>query len=193
MLFWTWWGPMNGYGVIHGDPHLGNYQITGEGTGINLLDFGCIRIFPASFVEGVVRLREAIRADDFDGCMEAYDIWGFKNLNRELGEVLNVWANFIYGPILDDRVRPIADGVKPGEYGRKEAFEVRRLLKERGPVTIPAEFVFMDRAAIGLGAAYLRLGAELNYYQLFEESIQGFDANALAARQAEALAQVGLS
>ena len=193
MLFWTWWGPMNGYGVIHGDPHLGNYQITGEGTGINLLDFGCIRIFPASFVEGVVRLREAIRADDFDGCMEAYDIWGFKNLNRELGEVLNVWANFIYGPILDDRVRPIADGVKPGEYGRKEAFEVRRLLKERGPVTIPAEFVFMDRAAIGLGAAYLRLGAELNYYQFFEESIQGFDANTLAARQAEALAQVGLS
>ena len=192
MLFWTWWGPMNGYGVIHGDPHLGNYQITGEGTGINLLDFGCIRIFPASFVEGVVRLREAIRADDFAGCMEAYDIWGFKNLTRELGEVLNVWANFIYGPILDDRVRPIADGVKPGEYGRKEAFEVRRLLKERGPVTIPAEFVFMDRAAIGLGAAYLRLGAELNYCQLFEESIQGFDADALAARQEDALTQVGL-
>ena len=23
-LFWTWWGPMNAYGVIHGDPHLGN-------------------------------------------------------------------------------------------------------------------------------------------------------------------------
>lgn len=193
MLFWTWWGPMNRFGVIHGDPHLGNYQITGEGTGINLLDFGCIRIFPASFVEGVVRLRESIRADDFDGCMHAYEIWGFKNLTRELGEVLNVWARFIYGPILDDRVRPIADGIKPGEYGRKEAIEVRKLLKERGPVTIPAEFVFMDRAAIGLGAAYLRLGAELNYYQLFEDSIRDFDANALAARQADALASVGLT
>ena len=192
MLFWTWWGPMNGYGVIHGDPHLGNYQITGDGNGINLLDFGCIRIFPPSFVEGVVRLREAIRADDFDACMAAYEIWGFKNLSRELGEVLNVWANFIYGPILDDRVRPIADGVKPGEYGRKEAFEVRRLLKERGPVTIPAEFVFMDRAAIGLGAAYLRLGAELNYCQLFEESIEGFDVDALSARQNKALTAVGL-
>lgn len=193
MLFWTWWHPMNTYGVIHGDPHLGNYQITGEGEGINLLDFGCIRIFPASFVEGVVRLREAIRADDFDGCMHAYEIWGFKDLTRELGEVLNVWANFIYGPILDDRVRPIADGVKPGEYGRKEAFEVRRLLKERGPVTIPAEFVFMDRAAIGLGAAYLRLGAELNYCRLFEESIVGFDADAMAKKQEEALAEVGLN
>lgn len=193
MLFWTWWGPMNAYGVIHGDPHLGNYQITGEGEGINLLDFGCIRIFPASFVEGVVRLREALRADDFDGCMEAYEIWGFKGLTKELGEVLNVWANFIYGPILDDRVRPIADGIKPGEYGRKEAFQVRKMLKERGPVTIPAEFVFMDRAAIGLGAAYLRLGAELNYCRLFEDSIQGFDAARLEERQETALKTVGLS
>lgn len=193
MLFWTWWGPMNAYGVIHGDPHLGNYQITGEGDGINLLDFGCIRIFPPSFVEGVVRLREALLHDDFDGCMAAYETWGFKGLTRELGEVLNVWANFIYGPLLDNRVRTVADGVKPGEYGRKEAFRVRQLLKEKGPVTIPAEFVFMDRAAIGLGAAYLRLGAELNFYQLFEDSIQGFTTEGMAERQAEALAKVGLN
>ena len=192
MLFWTWWGPMNTYGVIHGDPHLGNYQITGEGTGINLLDFGCIRIFPASFVEAVVRLREALRADDFDGCMAAYEQWGFEGLNRELVKVLNVWASFIYGPILDDRVRTIADGIKPGDYGRKEAFEMRRLLKEKGPVKIPAEFVFMDRAAIGLGAAYLRLGAELNFCQLFEDSIQGFSAEAMDRRQADLLAEVGL-
>ena len=112
---------------------------------------------------------------------------------RDLGEVLNVWARFIYGPLLDNRVRTIADNVALGEYGRKEAFEVRRLLKEKGPVTIPAEFVFMDRAAIGLGAAYLRLGAELNFYQLFEDSIEGFSTDAMAARQAEALSTVGLS
>lgn len=192
MLFWTWWGPMNTYGVIHGDPHLGNYQLTGGGFGVNLLDFGCIRIFPARFVGGVVALYTALRADDFDAAYAAYETWGFTNLNKELVEVLNVWARFIYGPILDDRVRTIADGIKPGDYGRKEAFHVRQLLKEKGPVTIPREFVFMDRAAIGLGAAYLRLGAELNFHALFEKSIAGFDEAALGQRQAEALAQVGL-
>jgi predicted unusual protein kinase regulating ubiquinone biosynthesis (AarF/ABC1/UbiB family) len=34
--------------VIHGDPHLGNYTVFSEGgepQGINLLDYGCIRIF----------------------------------------------------------------------------------------------------------------------------------------------------
>ena len=110
----------------------------------------------------------------------------------DLVEVLAIWARFIYGPLIDDRVRSVADGVKPGEYGRKEAFAVRKLLKEKGPVTIPAEFVFMDRAAIGLGAAYLRLGAELNYHRLFEESLEGFSEDALGAAQAEALQAVGL-
>ncbi len=191
-LYQTWWYPFTHYAVIHGDPHLGNYQVTGGGTGVNLLDFGCIRIFPPVFVGGVVDLYRALSANDFDGTFAAYEKWGFKGLNRELVEVLNIWARFIYGPILSDRVRTVADGVAPGEYGRKEAFAVRKLLKEKGPVTIPREFVFMDRAAIGLGAAYLRLGAELNYHALFEDSIAGFDEALVATKQREALAVAGL-
>ncbi len=65
-----------------------------------------------------------------------------------------------------------------------------KLLKEKGPVTIPREFVFMDRAAIGLGAAFLHLGAELNWQALFERSAGGLEP-ALAARQAQALARGG--
>ncbi|MEZ5953257.1 MAG: AarF/UbiB family protein [Hyphomonas sp.] len=192
MLFWTWWGPFNSHAVIHGDPHLGNYQVTGEGTGLNLLDFGCIRIFPPGFVEGVVDLYRAILADDFDASFAAYEKWGFVGLSKELVEVLNIWARFIYGPLLDDRVRSVADGVTPGEYGRKEAMSVRKLLREKGPVKVPREFVFMDRAAIGLGAAYLRLHAELNFYKLFNESLEGFSVEAVAKRQADALERVGL-
>ena len=192
-LFWTWWHPFNSRAVIHGDPHLGNYQVTREGQGLNLLDFGCIRVFPPQFVSGVVELYRAVLAEDFDAAYAAYEKWGFKGLNKDLVEVLNIWGRFIYGPLLDDRVRSVADGIKPGEYGRKEAFAVRKLLKEKGPVTIPREFVFMDRAAIGLGAAYLRLGAELNYHQLFEQSLEGFSEEALGIRQREALEAVGLT
>ena len=43
--------------------------------------------------------------------------------------MLNIWAKFIYGPLLDDRVRTIADGVKPSEYGRREAFRVHQALQ----------------------------------------------------------------
>lgn len=192
LLFKAWWAPMTQTGVIHGDPHLGNYSLTANAEHLNLLDFGCVRIFPPKFVAGVVKLYLSLEKNDFDGTMEAYETWGFKGLTRQLAEVLNLWARFIYAPLLDDRVRTVADGVAPGDYGRKEAFEVRKLLQLHGPVTIPREFVFMDRAAIGLGAAYLHLGARLNFYRLFQDSIAGFEEKALGERQSGALAAVGL-
>jgi hypothetical protein len=50
----------------------------------------------------------------------------------------------------------------------------------------------MDRAAIGLGGVFLHLKAELNFYRLFNDEIEGFDRARLAARQAKALAGAGL-
>lgn len=193
LLFQAWWTPMTTLGVIHGDPHLGNYMFSDDAERLNLLDFGCIRIFPPKFVAGVVRLYRALAADDRAEQIEAYRTWGFARLNDGLVDALNVWARFIYGPLLDDRVRTVADGVAPGAYGRKEAFQVRQALKDHGPVTIPREFVFMDRAAIGLGAAFLHLGAELNWRALFERSLEGFSMERLVARQEDALAGAGLS
>ncbi len=194
-MFKAWWHPFSHAAVIHGDPHLGNYTVfeeDGEAMGINLLDYGCIRIFPPKFVSGVVDLYRGLQHDDRERTVHAYETWGFKGLTNELIDILNIWARFIYGPLLEDRVRTIADGVKPGEYGRRQAFEVHKALKEKGPVTVPREFVFMDRAAIGLGAVYLHLRAELNYHQLFEQEIARFDIEALAQRQNAALAQAGL-
>ena len=193
LLFEAWWTPLTRIGVIHGDPHLGNYTFAGEAERLNLLDFGCIRIFPPSFVGGVVRLYRALIADDRAAQAEAYSTWGFKGLTDELVQTLNIWARFIYGPLLDDRVRTVADGVSPSAYGRREAFQVKQALDAQGPVTIPREFVFMDRAAIGLGSAFLRLGAELNWRELFLGSLEGFSEEALAERQAAALAAVGLA
>ena len=192
LLFDAWWRPMTHMGVIHGDPHLGNYSLSEGAERLNLLDFGCIRIFPPRFVSGVVRLYRALSTDDRAGQREAYAAWGFGDLSEKLVDTLNLWARFIYGPILDDRVRTVANGVAPGEYGRKEAFTVRQALKEQGPITIPREFVFMDRAAIGLGAAFLHLRAELNWRDLFEASLEGFTDEGLAERQRSATAAVGL-
>ncbi|MGH7025229.1 MAG: ABC1 kinase family protein [Caulobacteraceae bacterium] len=192
LLFEAWWAPLTHIGVIHGDPHLGNYSFTPGAGRLNLLDFGCIRVFPPAFVGGVARLFRALVAGDREGEAAAYRAWGFKDLSDDLMDVLGIWARFIYAPLLDDRVRTVADGVSPGAYGRREAFQVKKALDEKGPVRIPREFVFMDRAAIGLGAAFLHLGAELNWRALFEASLEGFSEEALAERQAQALAAAGL-
>jgi predicted unusual protein kinase regulating ubiquinone biosynthesis (AarF/ABC1/UbiB family) len=194
-MFTAWWFPFSRFGVIHGDPHLGNYTIfaeNGKPSGINLLDYGCIRIFAPKFVRGVVDLYHGLLRGDDDLVVHAYETWGFRRLSRDLIETLNIWARFIYAPLLDDRVRTIADGVAPSDYGRHEAFRVHQALKRNGPVTVPREFVFMDRAAIGLGAVFLHLRAELNFYRLFNEAIEHFSMDRVAKKQQSAMTAAGL-
>ena len=58
---------------------------------------------------------------------------------------------------------------------------------------MPREFVFLERATIGLGSAFLRLGARLNFHRMYEDAIADFDEEAVARRQAGALEAVGLS
>lgn len=195
-LFRAWYVPFYRYGVIHGDPHLGNYQVRSDlpdndGFGINLLDFGVVRIFEPRFVGGVIMLYESVRDGDLDKAAEAYRIWGFKDLKRETMEVLNLWARFLYEPLLDDRVRPIQESDDP-QYGRRIAEEVHAGLKRTGGVRIPREFPLMDRAAIGLGAVFLRLNAKLNWHQLFQELIADFDVAKIAERQQAAIAEAGV-
>jgi predicted unusual protein kinase regulating ubiquinone biosynthesis (AarF/ABC1/UbiB family) len=195
-LFRAWWRPFAHYGVIHGDPHLGNYTIfedDGRVAGLNLLDYGCIRIFPPRFVDGVIELYRGFQTADRERIAAAYTTWGFRDLNDDMIDTLSVWARFIYGPLLDNRVRTVADGIAPHLYGRREVWEVKQALKPKGSLTIPREFVLMNRAAVGLGAVFLHLKAELNFHQLFEAEIEGFELATLEATQSAGLARAGLS
>ena len=195
-MFRAWWKPFCRFGVIHGDPHLGNYAAfdeDGRVGGVNLLDFGCVRVFPAQFVNGVIEHYLGLLHEDRDRVAAAYKSWGFKGLTNDLIETLDIWAKFLYGPLLVDRKRKIAEGVSPVEFGRREAARVAEGLRKHGSVTVPREFLFMDRAAIGLGAVFLHLDAEMNFHQLFQELIEGFTQQSLADRQAATLAQVGLA
>ncbi len=184
-MFRAWYVPFYEYGVIHGDPHLGNYTVRPDHA-VNLLDFGCIRVFPPKFVGGVIDLYHALASGDEALAVHAYESWGFEGLTRDTIAVLNRWAGFVYGPLMDDRPRRIQDA-GTGVYGREVAEGVHADLRRLGPVRPPREFVFMDRAAIGLGSVFLHLRAEVNWYRLFHELIDGFDAKALARRQAKAL------
>jgi predicted unusual protein kinase regulating ubiquinone biosynthesis (AarF/ABC1/UbiB family) len=189
-MFHAWYVPFYQFGVIHGDPHLGNYQVRAD-NGINLLDFGAIRVFPPKFVRGVIDLYEAIRDGDNAKARHAYEGWGFMGLTNEQMEVLNQWARFVYEPLLDDRVRRIQEN-GDAQYGRSVAEKVHAGLRQTGGVRPPREFVLMDRSALGLGSVFLRLRAEQNWCRMFHELIEGFSTEAVEARQSAALTEAGV-
>ena len=81
-------------------------------------------------------------------------------------EILNIWAKFLYSPLMENKVRKMQD-TNSTTYGAEAAAKVHKELKRIGGVKPPREFVFMDRAAIGLGSVFLHLNAEVNWYNLF--------------------------
>ncbi len=121
-MFRAWYVPFYYYGVIHGDPHLGNYSVRPDGS-VNLMDFGCVRIFPPRFVRGSIELYRALMTDDEARAVAAYEDWGFTGLSREMVQVLNRWAAFLYGPLMDNRPRRLTEGMAEG-YGREMAQNV---------------------------------------------------------------------
>ena len=189
-MFRAWYVPLYFYGVIHGDPHPGNYTVREDGA-LNLLDFGCIRVFKPHFISGVIDLYHALRDDDTDLAVHAYESWGFETPGREMLEALNKWARYLYTPLLEDKVRRIQD-TDNAYYGAAVAAEVHRELRRLGGIAPPKEFVLVDRAAIGLGSVFMRINAEVNWHRLFHELIDGFDAKVLVKRQKKALKTVGL-
>jgi len=190
-MFRAWYVPFYSTGVIHGDPHLGNYSIR-QNLDINLLDFGCIRVFDATFVQGVIDLYCAVRDDNQDLAVHAYQTWGFTDLNNEVIETLNLWANFVYGPLLEDRSRRIREDNESGVYGKDVAEKVHRGLRELGGVRPPQEFVFMDRAAIGLGGVFMHLNAEVNWFRHFHDLIDGFNPVNMKRKQNRMLKRFNL-
>jgi len=190
-MFHAWYAPFYGYATIHGDPHMGNYSLRPDGS-LNLLDFGCVRIFRPGFVGGVIDLYRALDTGDHELAVHAYQSWGFTDLRKDTIDVLNQWAAFLYKPLMRDQVQAIAE-THNGAEGRKVVEQVHAELRKIGGVTPPREFVFMDRAAIGLGSVFTHLKAELNWHRMFHALIEDFSVERLAERQAAALATVGLA
>ncbi len=194
-MFRTWYVPFYYYGVIHGDPHLGNYTVApGTIAPCNLLaGFRLRPDIPAGFRQR--RDRPVPRA----GARRPRA--GGRGVSQ-LG-VRRAVARIDRGaePLGALCLRPAARRPRPDDPGARETGrrtgsnlvdDVHRDLRRLGGIAPPRAFVFMDRAAVGLGSVFLHLQARINWHRLFHELIEDFDEAVLARRQRDALIRAGV-
>ena len=124
--------------------------------------------------------------------IKAYKAWGFNNLTKELIAVLNVWATYIYGPLLVNKKRYIQNP-NAVKNGKEIASNVYKELKKLGGISPPKEFVLIDRAAVGLGSVFMHLNAHLNWHKIIENLIEDFDEELLESKQKAILKKTNIT
>jgi predicted unusual protein kinase regulating ubiquinone biosynthesis (AarF/ABC1/UbiB family) len=167
-LFLSWYKPLYHNGMLHGDPHPGNYLVLKDQDKykIALLDFGCVRRFEAVVLEGIKNLFYGLLKNDRNLSVHAFEQLGFLNLDNDIIDSMLSWANLLYDPLLENVVRPIQNKITT-QQSFKLAQKIHEELKKKGGIRPPRSFVFLDRAAVGIGSVLMRLQSKQNWHQLF--------------------------
>jgi predicted unusual protein kinase regulating ubiquinone biosynthesis (AarF/ABC1/UbiB family) len=170
-------------GMLHADPHPGNFLFLGE-TGadgrfafdgrIGLLDFGCVKVFPDAFLAGWVRLIRAILAGDDAAIVEQYVRLGFLAEEERASERAREWVAWSYlslGPLREDRVFPSREGESWEAFIAELHDGMQRVLWRVGAYT-PRDAVYLNRVTFGIMCFWARLGGASNWHRIMMEHLE---------------------
>ena len=172
------WQQLLCFGVVHVDPHPGNYLVTHHPK-LGILDFGCIRILPPDLRDSYRDLNRALIEDDdalFRDALLRLEFLNPEDDHRPMRHILRR----LFAPLLVDRK------VDPREYKSMEELSaaVQRGLAA-GYWKAPPHRVFLDRVLIGLDG-YLKLsGTVANWHQIYKKWVysEPRDVSALLTRR----------
>jgi predicted unusual protein kinase regulating ubiquinone biosynthesis (AarF/ABC1/UbiB family) len=164
-LFWTMECDL---GVLHADPHPGNFLFLDDGR-IGLLDFGCMKRFDDAFLRGYVRLMRRILARDDEGVLDMYERMGFLSEEVRTPERVRAWLDWSYlscRPFIEDRPWP------DPSRGESWSAMIREMHESLAQITLkvgtytPRDSVYLNRVSLGMMCFWTRLDASLNWHRL---------------------------
>jgi predicted unusual protein kinase regulating ubiquinone biosynthesis (AarF/ABC1/UbiB family) len=168
-LVQAWYHPFFTQGILHADPHIGNYSWN-EGLNIYIVDFGSVCQFDPSWVEGAKQLYTALlthkNTEDI-----YYDYFGFKPLSALQKTCVDQWARFLYGPFLQEGMHTLSYAM-PKE-GLSLLKRIHQALRTEAPLRIPGEFLVLDRTCIALGGTLVRLQGCMDWSACFQNIMAG--------------------
>ena len=161
-LFRLLWRQVLEFGVLHADPHPGNYLVTHHPR-LGLLDFGSVRIFEPEIRRGYLRLGRALLVRDDDEIAAAcLDLGLAKDDPAPLVAMMHV----VCEPL--ERDAPY----DPRSYDlMARGMQVTELALAHRVFHAPGHPVMLLRAMMGLDGYLKHLGAVLNWHRIFQDVV----------------------
>ena len=161
-IFWFAFHSIFGHGLFNCDPHPGNYLFAEDGR-VVFLDFGCVKRFEPAFLRNWRDLIAAALAGErrrFDELVVSGGITlpGAKvDFDYHYQMSLQLYRPFL----LDQPFRFTSEYVT----AMSEAVGARNPNKRK--LSMPRDFIFVNRLQWGLYSVLAALGAEANFHRLF--------------------------
>ena len=163
-LFRLLWRQLLEFGVLHADPHPGNYLVTHHPR-IGILDFGSVRVFERQVRLGYLRMSRGLLAgDDAVAGAAAADL-GFIQHGDDPAPFLEL-LRVVCEPILVDRP------YDPRDYDVMErGLRASQITLSHGLYRAPGHQVFLLRALLGLDGCLRTFGTVRNWHRLFRDIV----------------------
>jgi predicted unusual protein kinase regulating ubiquinone biosynthesis (AarF/ABC1/UbiB family) len=158
------WRQIVEFGVLHTDPHPGNYLVTYHPK-LAMLDFGSVRVFPDEIRKGYLTLAKAILERDEQTMARCFVLLGYLDPDDDPAPLVRVMY-IIFEPVLEDRVYDPRDFDSVGK-----TMEITAIGLENRIFRAPGHRLFLLRALIGLDSYIHQFGTVTNWHRLFRECI----------------------
>jgi predicted unusual protein kinase regulating ubiquinone biosynthesis (AarF/ABC1/UbiB family) len=170
-LYGLLWRQVLEFGVLHTDPHPGNYLVTHHPR-LGILDFGSVRVFEPEICRGYGRLARALLANDDREIAGAMLDLGFMSPGDD-PQPLVAMIHIMCEPLVRD------EPFDPREFDIMErAGRVAQLALAHRIFKTPAHQVFLMRALLGTDAYLKAFGTVRNWHRIFQQIVDVIPAAA---------------
>ena len=153
--------------MIHADPQLGNFRFREDGT-IVMLDFGCVKVFDSSFVNGYSELIRATWRQDRPRLLRGLHQMGFIDAPEPspLADYLERFANLMMKGFMRDEPSSFIGDEYPAAI---KALSLDPILLQG--VKFPRAIIYLDRVHMGNYFLMRRLGVRANFHQILRRNV----------------------
>ena len=158
------WRQICSFGVLHTDPHPGNYLITYQPR-LALLDFGSVRLFPDEIRAGYRRLAQAVLGRDEKTMARCFLELGYLDPGDDPAPLVRIMY-LLFEPVLEDRPYDPRDF-----HAVERARQVTSISLRHRILKTPGHRLFLVRALLGLESYVQQFGTVTNWHRIFRRCV----------------------